>query len=1262
MKKYKDNKHNSKYNNKYNVKNNKGKMFSKTLSLFLLFIFILNIGFPIFASNDKFNNINSAENINVVDNTDVDTDIDLENSPRSVNIEAEHIPNKLIHQPTEKEFQEQQENSYDFANEIVDTSVEYQGIDYLRDEITDTVLPTRYEYGKTDSTTVHESLQSPYNLCWSFAQSKVFETSVAKQKGNNFLELSKRHLDYMASDSVVGSPYVLGRKITEGFIHGYQNHFYQFNGAGLVADRYMPYKEDLTNKLFSQLDNMPKVPYMGEKLRLFDNIVKTKDNLGNLIYLSNSKPNASLTTTEVTNIRNAMKNHIMNKGGVSVGVHVPNSIYQGHLGTPGKPSLYIDPATPVNRNHALVAIGWDDNYSASNFKDPYTGAKPRKNGAWILSDSNSITGQYWPVRTEHRFYVSYEDKIVEMLNPIGMDSIATVNSNQRPKIYQHDRWGGNYQLKGTSLNQTNTFEFANIYKYEGNPGEENVTDVVVEIQQPVTVQIGIIQKIPRGSDFYTVLNQDNTPYLKSVIINEPGIAKISVTDLLDKAQITANRGEHFAVKVKMTARSGNINTIPVIFKRTSFGAQNDIYETLRNEYAAPIKFAKNQSFLKAQTQNGNSLYIDMYSDGRTSGLVIDKVSDEKMIPLRVYTGTSENVIATFQLAGGNINGSTSAINIIVAKGSTPIPPIDPVRQGYVFNGWSPNVNSPISANTTYTAQWKAVTNPTFTAKFNLNGGTINGRSFISNQVVEQGTRVLNPGTPVKEGYNFDRWDPPINTVVMNDITFNAIWSKQAQLTHTVQFNLNGGRLNGSTTVPNQEVLNGEYAIDPGTPTKAGMIFTGWSHSFLTPIRQNTTFVAQWEPKPVEPQNYIVTFNLNGGTGSIPSQTVKEGEKASPVPQPTRPGYTFLRWEPDINNTIINENTVFTARWVINECTYTLKYDPYPKSDVIGKVKYGEKVPTPEIPEFEGYEFMGWEPDITKPLTEHVNIFNAIWRKIHTVTFYNYDGSIHRQFKILNGERITEIIPNPERPGYYFTGWDTLFTDYIYSDMEIYPTWGGNEHLVRFNLNGGHINGNYSISARVVEEGKMPEDPGTPIRTKYIFKGWEPPITEPVTSPVTYQAIWEPESNLNSYTVTFDLNGGILNGNEKISPIEVVEGEYAVEPGVPEKEGQYGKSKFLGWEPDIKKTKITKNTVFKAIWEEASEPITPPETPPITPPDTPTTPPLTPTPIPDEKEFKLTFYKTNEIIFKEVILKEGETFDISSIGEPSLEGKNLLNGI
>ena len=129
------------------------------------------------------------------------------------------------------------------------------------------------------------------------------------------------------------------------------------------------------------------------------------------------------------------------------------SIFGEDLGNPHYNSLSNIP------NHAVCIVGWDDNYSASNFR----GIKPPGDGAFIIK--NSWGNDYG----DKGFgYVSYYDKT---LAGYGLDSLAALafteveDLTNYGNVYQYDILGNTYESIGFG---SNTAWFANQFISESD--------------------------------------------------------------------------------------------------------------------------------------------------------------------------------------------------------------------------------------------------------------------------------------------------------------------------------------------------------------------------------------------------------------------------------------------------------------------------------------------------------------------------------------------------------------------------------------------------------------------------------------------------------------------------------------------------------------------------------------------------------------------------------------------------------------------------
>ncbi len=83
----------------------------------------------------------------------------------------------------------------------------------------------------------------------------------------------------------------------------------------------------------------------------------------------------------------------------------------------------------ISGNHYVTLVGWDDNYSASNFK-----IAPEGNGAWICKNS---WGTDWG--EDGYFYLSYYDNSLK----VNVSSVGFVINNTElyNKLYQYDVCG-----------------------------------------------------------------------------------------------------------------------------------------------------------------------------------------------------------------------------------------------------------------------------------------------------------------------------------------------------------------------------------------------------------------------------------------------------------------------------------------------------------------------------------------------------------------------------------------------------------------------------------------------------------------------------------------------------------------------------------------------------------------------------------------------------------------------------------------------------
>ena len=164
---------------------------------------------------------------------------------------------------------------------------------------------------------------------------------------------------------------------------------------------------------------------------------------------------------------------------------------------------------------------------------------------------------------------------------------------------------------------------------------------------------------------------------------------------------------------------------------------------------------------------------------------------------------------------------------------------------------------------------------------------------------------------------------------------------------------NGGTLNGSYT--NGTVDYGTTITAP-IPTRTGYTFTGWEPEVPATVpNQNSIFTAQWKLN-----QHTLAWNANGGTltGSYTSGTVDYGTTIT-APVPTRTGYTFTGWDPNVPNTMPDSNQSFTAQWTANTYTVTLDANGGSVNPSSAEVTYDGAYGTLPDPLWQGHTFTGW---------------------------------------------------------------------------------------------------------------------------------------------------------------------------------------------------------------------------------------------------------------------------------------------------------------
>lgn len=437
--------------------------------------------------------------------------------------------------------------------------------------------------------------------------------------------------------------------------------------------------------------------------------------------------------------------------------------------------------------------------------------------------------------------------------------------------------------------------------------------------------------------------------------------------------------------------------------------------------------------LNAQIANLNNQISDLTLQAQDNSSVVNALNtkiaelQKSVSYYEQYIAALENgeqVVATFEFDG-------SVYNIQIVNKNSLLTVTPPQSTAYViFNGWTVN-GEPIDLETfRITENTKIVADVTHKYEVNF---MVDGENY-HNEIAVKGSHITPPAEPQKAGYVFGGWTTGGNAVVDFEtytITQNVTFTAKFVKLYSVVFKYE------ETTLSTQTVKSGEFATASETTTTAYKVFNGWKVNGVSVnveeyrITADTVFVADITYK------FDVKFIANGATHD--TQIVEKNGKPAVPENPTKQNYTFVGWSLDgtnpvnVGDTIITENTTFTAIFKINEYTVTFKDGETELSKQ--QIKHGEYASAPESPTKENYTFAGWSVDGTNTvdvgsyaITENTT-FTAVFN-INNYTVAFKDGETELSTQQIEHGKFASVPETPIKDGYTFVGWSVDGTNTV----------------------------------------------------------------------------------------------------------------------------------------------------------------------------------------------------------------------------------------
>lgn len=366
-------------------------------------------------------------------------------------------------------------------------------------------------------------------------------------------------------------------------------------------------------------------------------------------------------------------------------------------------------------------------------------------------------------------------------------------------------------------------------------------------------------------------------------------------------------------------------------------------------------------------------------------------------------------------------------------------------------------------------------------------------------------------------------------------------------------------VDANKTIKSKSVLSGAKIGTLPTPTKTGYTFKGWytknsggtKITSSTKVKDDVSYYAQWTAK-----KYKITYNVNGGKAlSTKSKTVTFGNAYGKLATPTRKGYTFKGW-------------------------YTAKSG--------GSLR----------------------ADATKVSTAKAHTLYAHWTIAKYTLTYNVNGgdALSPASKTITYNSKYGTLATPTRMGYTFKGWFTSKTGTTRvtknvkvtktANHSIYAHWSAKSYTVTLDVNGGKALSSTDKTKKVTFD-KVYGALKSTTRSGYTFKGW---YTSKVDGEkITEKTVLNKALGLaknhtlyaqwiaNTYTVTFDVNGGDALDSSLATKNVLYASEFGTLP-IPTRTGYT----FDGWYTaksggteytDVSIVNILKATTLYAHWSE-----------------------------------------------------------------------------
>ena len=372
-----------------------------------------------------------------------------------------------------------------------------------------------------------------------------------------------------------------------------------------------------------------------------------------------------------------------------------------------------------------------------------------------------------------------------------------------------------------------------------------------------------------------------------------------------------------------------------------------------------------------------------------------------------------------------------------------------------------------AGNNSDSKPWVWITRPTFYLKHNWSGGAWTWKALTDNQ---DGTYQLTDyygGTTLNYGDNNDNnsngWASvtasttgTLSTGKKCIFVFNSA-NKTIAITRLYTITYNGNGHTGGTVPAAIDKKHGtSITLSSSTPTRTGYTFAGWNtkadgsgtnyaKDANYSVDADVTLYAKWTPV-----NYTITYNTNGGSGTMTPTSYTIETATFNLPTPTKTGYTFAGWytKNDFSDAKVTHiekgttgNKTFYAQWTAKTYTVTFNQNWATTNGATSVIAtYDSPLPSiaDNLPTKTGYRFEGYwdgengtgtqyyKADGTSfrdwDKTSDCTLFAKWEQEIYTITLDNQGGDGITSVTTTYYAILPRVTP-PTKIGYVFKGYN-----------------------------------------------------------------------------------------------------------------------------------------------------------------------------------------------------------------------------------------------